>query len=80
MRLVLGVLSLLVVLAVVGFVAKKQLESVRVPASVDAAATGASMPALSGTPAQQSQQLQKKVQDDLNKIMQQAPARVEPAQ
>lgn len=79
MRIVFGVLSLLVVLAVVGFVAKKQLQSVRAPLPAETA-VGAGMPALSGTPAQQSQQLQKKVQDDLNKLMQQAPARAEPTQ
>lgn len=79
MRMVFGVLGLLVVLAIVGVVAKKQLQTVRTPTLVESAA-GASMPVLSGTPAQQSQQLQKKVQDELNKIMQQTPARADPAQ
>ncbi len=79
MRMVFGVLGLLVVLAIVGVVAKKQLQTVRTPTLVESAA-GVSMPVLSGTPAQQSQQLQKKVQDELNKIMQQTPARVDPAQ
>jgi transcriptional regulator of met regulon len=67
------------VLAIVGLVAKKQLQSLRAPSPAETAA-GASMRAPSGTPAQQSQQLQKKVQDDVNKLMQQAPARAEPTQ
>jgi hypothetical protein len=72
------VLSLLVVLALVGVAAKKQLQSVHTrPADV---AAGASMPVPGGTPAQQSQQLQNKVRDDVNKLMQEAPARLEPAQ
>ena len=79
MRMVFGVLSLLVVLAIIGVVAKKQTQLMRVPTPEQSAA-GASLPALSGTPAQQSLQLQKKVQDDVNKLMQQAPARVDAAQ
>ena len=79
MRIVFGLLSLLVVMAIIGVLARKQIQSVRALAPEPAAA-GASMPALSGTPAQQSRQLQKQVQDDLNKLMQQAPARVDPTQ
>lgn len=79
MRIILSALSLLVVLAIVGFVAKRQLQVTRVPLAADIAAS-AGMPALVGTPAQQSQQIQKKVQDDVNRLMQQAPARLEPAQ
>jgi hypothetical protein len=81
MRAVFGVLGLLLVLSVVGFVARNQLRSLRAPAAVpvDAASSGILAP-MSGTPAQQSQQLQDKVRDDLNKVMQQAPARLEPAQ
>lgn len=79
MRIVFGLLSLVVVLAIVGVVAKKQIQSVRLPTAVEGASGSASVPVLSGTAAQQSQQLQKKIQDDLSKIMQQAPARLEPA-
>ena len=79
MRIVFGLLSLVVVLAIIGVVAKKQIQSVRLPTAAEGASAGASVPVLRGTPAQQSQQLQKKVRDDLNKIMQQAPARLEPA-
>ena len=71
MRIVFGALSLLVVLAVIGLVAKKQLLSVQVPEQAAAAPDA-------GTSAQPSQLLQKKVQDDVNKLMQQAPARLEP--
>ena len=74
MRIVFGVLSLLIVVAVIGFLAKRQLQAVHVPAE-----SGASAFTLSGTPAQQSQQLQRKVADDVNRLMQQAPARTEAA-
>lgn len=74
MRLMWGVLSLLVVLAAVGLVARKQLETVRVHAPPDGHASAPR------TPAQPSQALQRKVQDDVNKLMQQAPARGEPEQ
>lgn len=80
MRIVFGVLSLLLVLVIVGMLAKKQLQLVSAPVAAQAATAGASMPALSGTPGQQSQQLQKQIKDDLNKLMQQAPTRVDPAQ
>jgi hypothetical protein len=79
MRMVFGVLGLLLVLVIVGLVAKTQLRALQAPAVAEAGAA-ASMPVLGGTPTQQSQQIQKNVQDDLNKIMQQAPARLEPAQ
>ena len=78
MRAVFGVLSLLVALAIVGVLAKKALQPTQVHGASDAA--GASVPALQGTPAQQSQQLQNQVKDEVNKLMQQAPARAEPAQ
>jgi hypothetical protein len=71
MRLVWGVLSLLVVLAAVGLTARKQIEPVRSGATADVSASGV------GTPAQQSKALQQKVQDDVSKLMQQAPARGE---
>jgi hypothetical protein len=77
MRMVFGVLGLLVTLAIVGVLAKKALQPLQLPAP-DAA--GASAPVLQGTPAQQSRQLQNQVKDDVNKLMQQAPARAEPAQ
>lgn len=78
MRLVFGVLSLLVVVAFVGMIARKQLQSVSATTPAQAAAAGASLPQVSGTPARQSRQLQQQVRDDVNKLMQQAPARGEP--
>ncbi|WP_428423787.1 hypothetical protein [Methylibium sp.] len=78
MRLVFGALGLLIVLAIVGSLAKRQLQAVGMPTqAVAASAAGVDLPAPSGTPAQQSQQLQRKVADDVNRLMQQAPARVE---
>ncbi|MBG9386950.1 hypothetical protein [Caenimonas aquaedulcis] len=62
MRIVFGVLSLLVVVAIVGVLAKKQLGAVAPAAPPAAAAAPGSMPALSGTPQQQVQQFQQAVQ------------------
>ena len=76
MRVVFGVLGLLVALAIVGVLAKKALAPLQLPASPDATSPTAPVP--QGTPAQQSRQLQNQVKDDLNKLMQQAPARAEP--
>lgn len=70
MRLVFGVLSLLLVVAVVATVARQQLQAV-----TPTAATQAGVPAGGATPARQSQQLQRQVADDVGKLMQQAPAR-----
>jgi len=72
MRLLWGVISLLVVLAAVGVIARKQLETVRVGTPTEGAVSGV------GTPSEQSQALQRKVQDDMNKLMQRAPSRGEP--
>jgi uncharacterized membrane protein len=72
MRTVLGVLSLLMVVAVIGVLAKKQLRaqsSVRVPAvagaSAPAGGAGATLP-------QQSQQIQQQVKQSIESTMQQA--------
>jgi hypothetical protein len=77
MRMVFGVVSLLVVLAILGVVARKQMNSLSVPA---AASSAAGLPAASGTPAQQSKQIQNRVRDDVNQLMQQAASRPELAQ
>jgi multidrug efflux pump subunit AcrB len=71
MRVVFGVLSLLVVVAVVGFLAKKQLDSARVPVAVPQTA-GVPVAPPGATPAQQSQQLQQQVKKDVESLMQQA--------
>ncbi|MDH3460026.1 MAG: hypothetical protein OEM00_03420 [Burkholderiaceae bacterium] len=75
MRMVFGVLSLLVVLAIIGSLAKKQLQAVSVP--VEPSGTAASAPPPSGTPAQQSQQLQRRVADDVSKALEQGASRLE---
>lgn len=63
MRIVFGVLSLLVVVAIVGFLAKKQLSGVARGADPRPAATVPGSVALpSGTPQQQVQQVQQAVQ------------------
>ena len=72
MRIAFGVLSLLIVVAIVGLLAKKQLQAVQVPVG-----GAASVPAVSGTPAQQSQQLQRKVADDIGKALEQGMRRNE---
>lgn len=78
MRMVFGVLGLLVALAIVGSLVKRQLQAVGAPVRPEAAsAAGVALPVTSGTPAQQSQQLQRQIGDDVNRLMQQAPARVE---
>lgn len=68
MRIVFGVLGLVIALAIVGMLAKQQLRAVKVIAPADSAA---SAPVLTGTPAQQSRQLQRQVTDDVNKALQQ---------
>lgn len=77
MKAIFGVLSLVIVLAVVGSVATKQLRALEVRAMPETGA--ASTAAIVATPAQQSQQLQGRVRDDVNRLMQQAPARLEGA-
>ncbi len=68
MRIVFSVLGLLVVVAIIGMLAKHELQAARVIVAADGAA---SAPLLSGAPAQQSQQLQRQVSDDINKALQQ---------
>ena len=58
MRIVFGVLSLLVVVAIVGVIAKKQLTSVPAPAS----ASTEGMTAPTGTPKQQVDQFKNAVE------------------
>jgi hypothetical protein len=70
MRLIFGLLSLLVVLAVVGLLAKTQLASLRstpvaMPGATDSAASA-------GDAAPPGQQIQQKIRDDMDKLMQQS--------
>jgi uncharacterized membrane protein YraQ (UPF0718 family) len=78
MRLVLGVVSLLIVAAVVGMLAKTQLQSLRAPAAAQRdTASGASAGAdAAATPAQ----IQQKIKADVEKMMQAPPTRGEPTQ
>jgi hypothetical protein len=68
MRLVLGVVGLLVALAIVGIVMKKQLQATgHVAASVAPAASGA-------TVAEQSRQIQQQIKGDVAKALEQGAA------
>ena len=79
MKALFGVVSLLIALAIVGLLAARQMKSVAPSASGPAAADVPSF-AGSGTPREQSQQLQQKVQSDVAKAREQgAAARGEPA-
>lgn len=77
MRGLFGLVGLVVVLAIVGLVAKKQLSSTRAPAAAlqqaPIAGTGASVPVINptGNVQQQSQQVQQQVQQQLDDIMKQ---------
>jgi hypothetical protein len=60
MRTIFGILGLLVVVAIVGMLAKKQLASGVAPAAAPVPGTAATVPA--GTPKQQVEQFQKAVE------------------
>ena len=66
MKAMFGVVSLLIALAIVGFLAARQLKTAAPSASSGAAA--------SGTVREQSQQIQQKVKDDVTKALQQGAA------
>lgn len=68
MRIIFSVVGLLVVVAIVGVLAKHELQATRMIVPADGAASAT---VLSGTPAQQSRQLQRQVTDDINKALQQ---------
>lgn len=63
MRAIFGVVGLLLVVAIVGLLAKKQLTSVPAPAVTGGQPTGVAAPA--GTPRQQVQQFQQAVQESM---------------
>lgn len=69
MRAALGIVSLLLVLAVVGMLGKKQLSAVRSPVSALQPAAPASAPA---TVRAQGEQVQQQVRQALDEAMQQA--------
>jgi hypothetical protein len=64
MRVIFGALSLLIVVAIVALLAKKQLGAAVAPASGPASAAGVTVP--SGTPQQQVQQFKQSVEGALN--------------
>lgn len=72
MRAILSVLSLVIVVAVIGMVAKKQLQATRALSVVPATAS-----APAGNVVQQSRQIQQQVRDDVNKLMQQRSEQLE---
>jgi hypothetical protein len=78
MKAMFGVVSLLIALAIVGFLAARQLKTVTPSATAGATATaaGVALPdiAASGTVREQSQQIQQKVKDDVAKALQQGAA------
>jgi len=76
MRAIFGVVSLLVALAIIGIIAKKQLQAVHnVGASLPPAQTstdgGPTAAPAASTVRAQSQQMQQRVVDDVNKALQQ---------
>ena len=73
MRVIFGVLSLLVVVAIVGILAKKQLGSIAPVAGPPPASAPGTMAAPTGTPQQQVQQFQKSVQGAMEQQPRQMP-------
>ncbi len=75
MRAVFGLVGLVVALAIVGVLAKKQLAATRTPVpslQLPAASDGAASPAPTGTVREQSQQVQQQVKQQMEGLMQQA--------
>lgn len=68
MRVVFGVVSLLIVLAIVGMLAKTQLRAVGVVAPQPAGDAASTVP-------QQAQQIQQRVRDDVTRALQQGAER-----
>jgi len=78
MKAMFGMVSLLIALAIVGFLAARQLKTAAPSATsgttaAAAATAGVALPgvAASGTVREQSQQIQQKVKDDVAKALQQ---------
>lgn len=67
MRALFGVVSLLVVLALVGLLAAKQLKTVAPPSTTPGASAA-------GTPREQVQQIQQQVKDDVARALEQGAA------
>ena len=73
MRAAFGVLSLVVVLAIVGLVAKKQLQAVSTVGTPAGVALPAS--AANATAPEQSRMIQQQVQQDVTRVLEQGAAR-----
>ena len=73
MRAVFGLVGLVVALAIVGLLVKKQLAATRTPVPALQTATGAAAPASvpTGTVREQSQQVQQQVKQQMESLMQQ---------
>lgn len=83
MRAVFGLAGLLVVMAIVGVLMKNNLSATRsTGASAPVAVDGVKVPQVDATKnvRDQSQQIQKQVQDDLNQALQQGSQRLENAE
>lgn len=74
MRAMFGLVGLVVALAIVGVLVKKQLSATRMPVPALQTATGAAAPASAptGTVREQSQQMQQQVKQQMDALMQQA--------
>lgn len=78
MKAVFGIVFLVIVLAVVGWLSSRQMKAV---SQAPAAAVGAaSVPAGNGNVREQSQQIQDKVRNDVNNALQQGARKEEPEQ
>ena len=77
MRILFSVVSLLVVVAIVGVMASRQLKAVATP-SVAMPAASATSPA--ATPREQSRQLQEQIQRDINQALEQGARKADPEQ
>ena len=73
MRIIFGVLSLLVVVAIVGVLAKKQLNPGSRAASASSASEPGTVAPLTGTPQQQVQQFKQAVQGAMDQQPRQIP-------
>ena len=75
MRAVFGVVSLLVALAIVGLITVRQMKATRLAPAAAASQAGMVLSNPGGTPAAQSQAIQKQVGDDAAKALAEGAAR-----
>ena len=77
MRILFSVVSLLVVVAIVGLIASRQLKAVATPSVAASPASGA---APAANPREQSRQMQEQIQRDINEALQQGVRKADPEQ